>query len=530
MFVSLAQFRQMATFLSREQLAGMIISIDDLLNLPPSVLSAPNPTPADLIIFDQYTALIQARLAPLSRGSVPTTPAPISARLPEHLTAPSSRVSPVFRSLDLPPSSQAMEVDPGLQSRPRPRPVGAAAVQRSGTMPPPSYSSFGSPARRLSPAPEALTIQIPPLSRVSSQNSAKRRREGSSPPPQEPPPVREALHQDTTPSLPKVTVEDPIELTEESSDEDDSDYVDGASKKGKARSRREIDLVESTGLSLGGDPLASILEVFSFPRVEDRPANPCLNCLTRFLPTCTHGTKQFQHFPLGPLSWSEAQVQEEKDGAFIKDGACDTCLKKHIPHCDHAKPPCLTQFIAESVQPTAMLAGTNLKRRIRDTQVAISQAKFAKMNDCMCQINARLSIMELAMDLSSAFKFAAKPPSFWVEGGYFRSEAQYELVYEAAFYAAARAVDQDDDQIQAEFELHTMELFAAHCTILEWLGELSSSSEEGNWRWYTTPDEEGSLHFPMDNSFLKRNQAAIARFKASKNKAKSGGGDGDKQV
>ncbi|EKM73871.1 hypothetical protein AGABI1DRAFT_133945, partial [Agaricus bisporus var. burnettii JB137-S8] len=131
MFVSLAQFRQMATFLSREQLAGMIISIDDLLNLPPSVLSAPNPTPADLIIFEQYTALIQARLAPLSRGSVPTTPAPISARLPEHLTAPSSRVSPAFRSLDLPPSSQAMEVDPGSQSRPRPRPVGAAAVQRS---------------------------------------------------------------------------------------------------------------------------------------------------------------------------------------------------------------------------------------------------------------------------------------------------------------------------------------------------------------------------------------------------------------
>ncbi|EKM73468.1 hypothetical protein AGABI1DRAFT_134723 [Agaricus bisporus var. burnettii JB137-S8] len=59
-----------------------------------------------------------------------------------------------------------------------------------------------------------------------------------------------------------------------------------------------------------------------------------------------------------------------------------------------------------------------------------------------------------------------------------------------------------------------MELFAAHCTILEWLGELSSSSKEGNWRWYTTPDED----------------AAIAKFKASKHKAKSGEDGGDKQA
>ncbi|EKM74246.1 hypothetical protein AGABI1DRAFT_133464 [Agaricus bisporus var. burnettii JB137-S8] len=359
MFVSLAQFRQMATFLSREQLAGMIILINNLLSLPPSVLSAPTPSPANVIILEQYTALIQAHLAPMSRGLVPTTPASVSACLSEHLTAPLSQVSPVFRPLDLPLSSQAMEVDSGLQTCPLPRPVGAAAAQRSGTMPPSSYSSFGLPAHRSSPAPETLTIQIPPLSHVSSQNSVKCRRKESSPPAQEPPPVHEALHKDTTPALPKVTVEDPIELTEESSDEDDSDYVDGAPKKGKARSHCKIDLVESTGLSLGGDLLASILKVFSFPRVEDWPANPCLNCLTGFLPTCTHGTKQFHHFPLGPLSWSEAQVQEEKDGAFSKNGPCNTCLEKHIPHCDHAKPPCLTQFIAESVQPTAMLASTS---------------------------------------------------------------------------------------------------------------------------------------------------------------------------
>ncbi|EKM73791.1 hypothetical protein AGABI1DRAFT_134084 [Agaricus bisporus var. burnettii JB137-S8] len=64
----------------------------------------------------------------------------------------------------------------------------------------------------------------------------------------------------------------------------------------------------------------------------------------------------------------------------------------------------------------------------------------------------------------------------------------------------------------------------------KWLGELSSSSKEGNWRWYTTPDEDGCLHFPMDNSFLKCNQAAIAKFKASKHKAKSGEDGGDKQA
>ncbi|XP_006463139.1 hypothetical protein AGABI2DRAFT_119963 [Agaricus bisporus var. bisporus H97] len=518
MFVSLAQFRQMASFLSREQLAGMMISVDDLLNLPPSVLSAPTPSPADLIILEQYAALIQARLAPLSQNSGPATPASVSSRLPERLTAPSSRASPIFRPVDLPSISQAMEVDSASQMYPRPRPVGTAAVQCSGTMPPPSYSAFGSPARRSSPTPEALTIHVPPLSRVSSQNSAKRRCEDFSPPAQQVPSVPVVIRQPVSAPLPKVTAEEPIDI----SDDEDEDYVEGSSKKAKARPRREEDLVTSTGLSLGGDPLSGILDVFAFSRVADLPATPCINCLTRFLPTCTHGDRQFRDFPLGPTSWSEAPVHDDKkaNAPFLNMGVCDTCNAKHISHCDHAKPPCLTQFIAESVQPAAMLAGSNLKRRMRNTQVAISQAKLSKLNDRVCQANARLSIMELTMDLSTAFDLAAKPASFWVKGGYFDSEDRFYEVLEAAYLAATREVSANDREIQSNFEAATQDLFSAHCTILEWLGELTVQEGDDHWRWYTTPDEEGESRYPIDHSFFHRNAEAIRLFKEAKEAAK----------
>jgi hypothetical protein len=141
----------------------------------------------------------------------------------------------------------------------------------------------------------------PPVTPSHSESRQSKRRRETSPSPAAPViPNTEASATDTVvvpplaPAAPGSSASNPevLDLSDDDSSADDSTYKapkekfkakdvkprdpkprDIKPKKAKVpdekrKSRREADLVESTGLSLGGDPLGSIMDLFSLVQIS----------------------------------------------------------------------------------------------------------------------------------------------------------------------------------------------------------------------------------------------------------------------
>src|SRR5262249_54433240 len=135
--------------------------------------------------------------------------------------------------------------------------------------------------------------------------------------------------------------------------------------------------------------------------------------------------------------------------------------------------------------------------------------KLTRLNNRLCQSQAQLSILELALDLISAIDYTSRGPDYWIHGGYFRDEDHVDtVVTAAATIARCNKGDPADAAHKAQKEWN-IELFAAHCTILEWVAGFKE-----NWRWYASRNEEAETRLPHNFSFQERNEEAQEQWEA----------------
>ncbi|KAF7762522.1 hypothetical protein Agabi119p4_9115 [Agaricus bisporus var. burnettii] len=490
--VSVQQFRQLASILPPDQLVSFVISPAELDALPfpdPSVSSA-GLSLVDRLIRKQQFALIQRRFEASEDVPLP----PVSS-----ISAPSLGSLPSISVA----SSTAMEVEP--TGFPAVSPIGGPPTSTfSGT---PSAASTGPFATTL-PLPR-VPSQEPPAYEVQAPGPSNKRRHGNSQSPHSRNRSVPRPYRDPTPET--VEAQEMIDLTQDNPEADPTFNPDGeetGEKTKREKPRREADLVATTSLSLGGDPFASILDLFAFPTVSDS-STACINCAASFYPTCTHRGKFAFNLPL-PCDQPEAV---KTTGRIIKNMPCDRCKKGKASHCDHAKAPCISQFLAESLQPLSFLAGSNLKSRMRDVTLSVVQAKASRAADQLCQSRARTAIFELARDLTRSEKYIYREPAYWVQGGFFPDEETCLEVFKAArtisgFHYPAKAVN-DNDRL-------ALQLFSSYCSVAEWIGEL-----EPSWTWYASNDE-GKTELPTALDFQERHEEAQVQYAADLEASRAG--------
>jgi hypothetical protein len=156
---------------------------------------------------------------------------------------------------------------------------------------------------------------------------------------------------------------------------------------------------------------------------------------------------------------------------------------------------------------------------MRSVTTAVSQTRIALLNYRLAQSQSQVAIRELALDLMHSIQYAARPPEFWVAGGYFQSTDHYSEVLEAAATIVNRDTEELAVETQDNYDDWAISLYTAHCTVLSWLGDLKD-----DWKFYATPDDTGkAVHFPLDFTFGQRNEQAIYEFNTEAPKSSTKG-------